>query len=93
MEKIFSMVRGQGLLLKLPRGLNPQLEAKGYEYVCQHVMERLMEQKTNELDWVSLRGDGKECWAVVCGRRECLGSETYDMRDKDLYQSKVYPIK
>jgi len=93
MEKTFSLVRGQGLLLKLPRGLNPQLEAKGYEYVCEHVLELLVGHNNNEADWVSLRGDGKECWAVVCGRRECIGHETYDMRDKDLYQSKVRPIK
>jgi len=93
MEKTFSLVRGQGLLVKLPCGLNPQLDAKGYEYVCEHVLAQLMDQRNNEADWVSLRGDGKECWAVVCGRRECLGRETYDMRDKDLYQSKVYPIK
>ncbi len=93
MEKTFSLVRGQGLLLKLPCGLSPQLQAKGYEYVCEHVLEQLMEQKINDGDWISLRGDGKECWAVVCGRRECLGHETYDLRDKDLYQSKVHPIK
>jgi len=93
MEKTFSLVRGQGLLLKLPCGLNLQLEGKGYEYVCEHVLEQLMEQKHSEEDWVSLPGDGRECWAVVCGRPECLGRETHDMRDKDLYQSKVHPIK